>query len=192
MRALRVAPCIGFLLTLALGASVVAETPVYEVERLLPMQHVNGSMLLDPAESLGDFSVDGRIFQHRGVPVTGAPLVMDDPRLSGRLESTWNWDVHASGTSPVAAWGVMRIDTPSLATINWHGDDKAVVEVGFEEGAWVGDFTGIRRADGEPFAVRAFLLGEGAYEGLCATLDIEAGSEAWLADGVIHPVPMAG
>ena len=192
MRALRRAPCIGFALALALGASVAADTPADEVERLLPMQHVTGSIVLDPSESQGDFSVEGRIFQHRGVPVSGVSSEMDDPRLGGHLESTWNWDIHASGTAPVAAWGGMRIVVPALAEIKYLGYGQTTVETGLDEGAWVGDFTGIRRADGEPFAVRAFLMGEGAYEGLCATLDIEAGSEAWLADGVIHPVAMAG
>ena len=35
-------------------------------------------------------------------------------------------------------------------------------------------------------------MGEGAYEGLCATLDFEAGDGAWMADGIIHMVPMTG
>ena len=56
----------------------------------------------------------------------------------------------------------------------------------------MGTFTGIRPGDLEPFTVRAFLVGEGAYEGLSATLDIEAGTDAWLVDGVIHPDPTAG
>jgi hypothetical protein len=86
----------------------------------------------------------------------------------------------------------MRIETPALHTVRLGGDEPARVEVGLGEGAWSGDFTGIRRADGEAFTVRAFLLGEGAYAGLCAILDIEAGEDGWLADGVIHQVPMAG
>jgi hypothetical protein len=172
--------------------SAAAETPVYEIDDLRPMQHVTGSMVLDPAASLGEWDVDGRIHQHRAVPRSGSPLVMNDPRLSGRLESTWNWDIHSSGSQPVPAWGTMRIDVPAVATVRLRGADQATVEVGLEDGAWVGDFTGIRRTDGEPFGVRALLIGEGAYEGLCATLDFEAGDRAWLADGLIHMVPMAG
>jgi hypothetical protein len=147
----------------------------------LAVSGVSGSLALDPATSNGDFTVDDAVFQYRGVPVRGWPLVTDDFRLTGQVDATWNYDVHRSGSQPVPAWGTMRIDSPSLASIE-----------AIDEGAWTGTFTGIRRSDSEPFMVRAFLMGEGIYEGLCATLDIQAGTDAWLVDGVIHPAPMAG
>lgn len=192
MRALRTAPVVGFTLALFLGASVNAQTPVYDVEQLQPMQYVTGSIVLDRPESAGVFSVSGPVYQHRDVPESGSALTMNDPRMAGSVESTWNWDIHASGKLPVPAWGTMRIDVPPIGSVVLGGDDGTTVEVGLGEGAWVGDFTGIRSADGEPFRVRAFLFGEGAYEGLCAMLDIEADDRAWLAEGIIHRVPMAG
>ncbi len=192
MRALRSGAVLSFALAVMLAPSVTAENPVYDVDELGPMQAITGSVILETPRSLGVFSASEGIHHHRDVPITGAPIVMNDPRLSGNLESTWNWDIDSSGTIPVPAWGTMRIEVPAVNTVRPSGDGSASVEVGLAEGAWSGDFTGIRRADGEPFAVRAFLLGEGAYAGLCAVLDIEAGERGWLADGVIHRVPMAG
>ena len=185
MRALRVTPLIGFALALAVSAPVSAFTPVYDLEDTPAVQAVSGSVVLDEALTRGYWSTQDRVFQHREVPRTGSPMIMSDPRITGRLASTWNWDVHTSGQQPVPAWGTMRIDVPALTTIEQDG--TRVVQPGLSSGAWVGDFTGIRHADGEPFQVRALLFGEGAYDGLCATLDIEAGEMAWLADGVIHP-----
>lgn len=187
MRALRAAPVIGFALAISMGAAASAVTPVYDIGETLAIQHVSGSVVLDEPTTRGAFDVADRVYQFRDVPRTGAPLVMSDPRISGQLQSTWNWDVHASGTQPVPAWGTMQIDVPALSTIDREAEDLVSR---MSEGAWVGDFTALRHADGEPFEVRAFLLGEGAYEGLCATLDFEAGDMAWLADGVIHPVAM--
>jgi hypothetical protein len=146
------------------------------------MQHVTGSMVLGPSAGKGDFSVNDRVYQFRGVPISGAPLITNDPRLNGSLDSTWNWDVDPSGQLPVPAWGSMRIEVPEITT----------TDTGIGAGAWAGDFTAIRNADNEPFLVRAMLFGEGAYEGLCATLDFRAGTDGWLTDGVIHQVPMAG
>jgi hypothetical protein len=83
----------------------------------------------------------------------------------------------------------MRIDVPAVSTFD--DEVEKTISVG-EEGVWEGTFTGIRRADREPFMVRANLVGEGAYAGLCATLDIDAGADAWMIDGVVHRVPMAG
>ena len=192
MRTLRLGAVFSFALAVVLAPSVTAETPVYDVDQLGPMQAITGSVILDTPRSLGEFSSSESIHHHRDVPITGAPIVMNDPRLSGSLESTWNWDVDSSGTMPVPAWGSMRIEVPALHTVRLGGDASASVEVGLGEGAWSGTFTGIQRADFEPFTVRAFLLGEGAYVGLCAVLDIEAGELGWLADGVVHRVPMAG
>ena len=76
--------------------------------------------------------------------------------------------VWSEGRRPVPAWGTVSID----------------------DGAWTGTFTGIRRHDFEPFDVRAFLVGSGEYDGLCAVLDIAASPESWAINGVIHPLPM--
>lgn len=181
MRTTRAAPVVAAALALVLGSSVTAGTPADEVATILPINSVTGSLTLDPATSAGEFAVEDRVYHYREVPVAGSALLTDDPRLMGRLDSAWNWDIHASGSQPVPAWGTMQIDVPALSTVPETGP-----------GTWSGTFTGIRRGDYEPFLVRAFLVGEGAYEGLCATLDIEAGRDAWTIDGVIHPDPMAG
>jgi hypothetical protein len=122
----------------------------------------------------GAFDVSDRLFQFRDYRMAGESSELSDSRLSGHLMSDWNWDVHASGSLPIPAWGTMTIETT--------------------EGSWDGAFTGIRRADGEPVAIRALLFGTGPYEGLCATLDITATSilvpNTWTIDGIIHPAPM--
>jgi hypothetical protein len=123
----------------------------------------------------GTFAVDDRVFQYRDYPLAGSTHHVNDARLSGYMLSEWNWDVQASGDRPVPAWGTITIE----------GDG----------GTWVGDFTGIRQSDFEPVDVRALLFGDGAYDGLCATLDITAldlaRGDTWVVDGLVHPVDMS-
>ena len=124
----------------------------------------------------GTFDVENRVFQYRDFHVAGSGHQFSDPRLSGYLISDWNWDVQSSGGRPIPAWGHIEIATP--------------------DGSWAGDFTGIRRSDYEPVAIRALLFGTEAYEGLCATLDISgdgiAEASTWFVDGIVHPVAMSG
>ena len=124
----------------------------------------------------GTFSVEDRVFQYRDYVMAGSSHHVSDPSLNGYLVADWNWDVQASGDRPVPAWGEITIAGP--------------------EGTWSGSFSGIRPSDFQPVDVRAMLFGDGAYEGLCATLDISAielGFDGtWVVDGVIHPVDMVG
>ena len=123
----------------------------------------------------GTFDVDDRVFQYRDYAVAGSGRHVSDPRLAGDLVSEWNWDVEASGGQPVPSWGQITIQD--------------------EEGSWQGDFTGIRPTDFKPIEVRVHLFGDGAYEGLCATLDITVGDlamdDTWIMDGIVHPASMA-
>jgi hypothetical protein len=167
MHAIRTTRFIAAMLAFVLGTSVGA-VAANQSEQPLSVRGVVGAVELDPPASLGSFSVVESIHQYRDIPVTGSQVITDDVRLSGRLDATFNYDVQASGTEPVPAWGTLSVD----------------------DGVWVGTFTGIRDRDFEPFGVRAFLVGTGPYEGLCAVLDIEAGTESWAIDGVIHPLPM--
>ena len=167
MRAIRTSRLVAITLALALGtsAAVAAVTPSDEAPTV---RGVVGAVELDDPTSLGTFAVAERTYQHRDIPVTGAEIFTDDARLMGSLDATFNYDVYRSGKEPVPAWGTMSID----------------------DGAWTGTFTGIRRHDFEPFDVRAFLVGSGEYDGLCAVLDITASPESWAINGVIHPLPM--
>jgi hypothetical protein len=157
---------------LALGSTMAAVAtsdeaigPISEVTGALDVEHLPG----------GTFEVHDRVFQYRDYHVAGLTEGLSDPRLAGDIVADWSWDVHALGDQPMPAWGTMKIAA---------GD-----------GAWEGTFTGIRYGDLEPMGVRAFLFGTGAYEGLCATLDISASGMnipgSWVVDGVVHPVPMA-
>lgn len=152
-------------LTLVTSAAAVAVAPDDEMARV---NGVVGAVELDAPISLGTFVVVDEIYQHRDIPVTGQDVFTDDSRLHGRLDATFNYDVDRSGTEPVPAWGTLTID----------------------DGAWTGTFTGIRRADFEPFEMNAFLVGTGEYDGLCAVLDISASPSYWAIDGVVHPLPM--
>ena len=167
MLAIRTARFVAAALALTLATSAVAVAAT-QGDEARPVHGVVGAVELDHPTSLGTFSVVDGTYQHRGIPVTGEQIFADDARLLGRLDATFNFDVHRSGQEPVPAWGTMSID----------------------DGAWVGTFTGMRRHDFEPFEVDAFLVGTGEYEGLCAVLDITAGPQSWAIDGVIHPLPM--
>ena len=167
MRAVRTTRFATVTLALILGTSVVT-VAANQSEEPLSVRGVVGAVELDPPASLGSFAAVEGIHQHRGIPVTGSQIITDDLRLSGRLDASMNYDVQSSGKEPVPAWGMISID----------------------EGAWTGTYTGIRDRDFEPFAFRAFLVGHGPLEGLCAVLDIAATDESWAIDGVIHPLPM--
>jgi hypothetical protein len=167
MRAVRTTRFVAVTLALTLGTSVATVT-ANQSEEPLSVRGVVGAVELDPPASLGGFTAIEGIHQHRDIPVTGSQIITDDLRLRGPLHASMNYDVQSSGQEPVPAWGTISID----------------------EGAWTGTFTGIRDRDFEPFAVRAFLVGNGSFEGLCAVLDIAATDESWAIDGVIHPLPM--
>ncbi len=173
MRALRMATLLTVVLSLVGGASTVVAAATSDPAQ--PIRQVAGSLDVHPLPG-GTFDVEDRVYQYRGFPVGGSAYHFSDPRLTGYLLSDWSWDVHASGEQPIPAWG----------TITISGDD----------GSWQGAFTGIRSSDFSPVDVRVLLIGDGAYEGLCATLDITtnglADAGTWVVDGVVHPVAMAG
>ena len=158
-------------LCLLLGSSIatVAATP----DATQRVGHVGGSLDVHQLKG-GDFTVDDRVYQYRDYATSGPLWRVNDQRIAGQVISDWNWDIDAGGVQPVSAWGTMTIS----------GDD----------GAWQGTFTGVRYDDFQPVDVRAFLVGEGAYDGLSATLDITAtgmaGGETWIVDGVVQPLPM--
>jgi hypothetical protein len=169
MRALRIAAFLIVAISLMAGTTAVAGGA--STEQIGSIREVAGSVDVHRVPG-GTFDVMDRVFQYRSFPVAGSGDQLTDPRLSGAFTSDWNWDVLASGGQPVPAWGHITIDGP--------------------DGTWQGEFTGIRPADFEPVAVRALLFGDGAYEGLCATLDIAAvglaDANTWVLDGVVHPV----
>jgi len=172
MRAMRIASVSLVVLALILGSAVAVTSS--SIETQLPISKVTGTLTVEPQMPGGSWEVQDRIFQYRDFPISASGLTFSDPRLDGELQSNWNWDIQASGSQPVPSWGTMRIAT--------------------DESVWEGKFTGIKRGDGAPVTIRAFLMGEGLYDGLCATLDITATGTAtgdtWMVDGVIHPDPM--
>jgi hypothetical protein len=172
MRALRMILPVLVALSLSVGSSVavLATSPVVETH----ITPVSGSIEVNQLPG-GTWDVEDRVYRYRDFPLSGNAVRVDDPRLAGYMLSDWNWDVAASGKQPVPAWGTM--------------------EIAATDGSWKGAFSGIRRGDFAPIAVRAILFGDGAYEGLCATLDISATGlyqgDRWFIDGIIHPDPMS-
>jgi hypothetical protein len=173
MRTLRTAVLALAVLSLLLGSSIAAIAQTTDTTQRIG--HVSGSFDIQQLVG-GSFAVDDGVFQYRDYSLGGPMWRVSDPRLRGFVNSDWNWDVEASGGQPVPAWGTMTISA--------------------DDGAWEGTFTGVRYADFQPVDVRAFLSGEGTYDGLCATLDITAtgmrARETWIVDGVIQPLPMCG
>jgi hypothetical protein len=157
------------LLLVASTSAVTATSPTSPEA----IRGVAGTLDVHPLPG-GVFDVQDRVFQYRSFPVAGSAHYLSDSRLAGYLMSDWNWDVQASGGRPIPAWGT--------------------IEIAAHDGSWSGSFTGIRSSDFQPVDVRAMLFGEGAYEGLCATLDITviglAEYGTWVVDGVVHPVEM--
>lgn len=175
MRTLRTATLILTTLALAAGSATMVLAKEGKTDGAVdPITHVTGSLDVDWLPG-GTFDVQDRVFQYRDYAVGGSTGHLSDARLVGYLTADWSWDVAASGDQPMPAWGTLTIAA---------GD-----------GRWEGTFTGIRHGDFDIVGVRAFLFGSGPYEGLCATLDIEAtemaGPATWVVDGVVHPVPMA-
>lgn len=173
MRALRIATSL--LAVLSLMGGTIAISAVAAAEPNEPIRQVAGSLDVHRLPG-GTFDVEDRIFRYRDYSVAGSGHSISDPRLAGYLVSDWNWDILASGGQPVPAWGDITID----------GAD----------GTWQGSFSGIRDSDFKPVGIRAMLFGDGAYEGLCATLDITtiglAEDSTWILDGVVHPVDTMG
>ena len=173
MRALRTVISLLAVLSLIGGSTMAAlATPADEDRSIKP---VAGTLAVHQLPG-GTFDVEDRVFQYRDYPVAGSTHHVNDARLAGYLLSEWNWDVQSSGDRPVPAWGTITIDGP--------------------DGAWVGDFAGVRENDFEPIDIRALLMGQGAYDGLCVTLDIIAlelaRGDTWVIDGIVRPVDMAG
>jgi len=171
MRALRIATLPIAIFTLVGGlASTTIAAPTDTDHDISP---VAGTLAVHQLPG-GTFAVDDRVFQYRDYAMAGSTHYLSDSRLDGDLSSAWNWDVQASGDRPIPAWGTISIDG--------------------EDGTWSGQFSGIRQRDFEPVDVRAVLFGDGAYDGLCATLDISAPdlarSDTWVLDGIVHPVDM--
>ena len=173
MRTLRAAISLFAVLSLMGGTTMATLATVADDDRSI--KPVAGTLAVHQLPG-GTFNVDDRVFQYREYPVAGSTHHVNDARLGGYLVSEWNWDVQSSGDRPVPAWGTITIDGP--------------------DGSWSGDFTGIRENDFEPIGIRALLMGQGAYDGLCATLDITAlelaRGDTWVIDGIVHPVDMAG
>ena len=173
MRALRVITALLMVFSLLAGTNAAALAS--PAEPAAPIRPVAGTLDVHQLPG-GTFAVEDRVFQYREYVMAGSATHFSEPILGGYLLADWNWDVQASGDQPVPAWGQITIAG--------------------EDGSWSGSFSGIRASDFQPLDVRTMLFGEGAYEGLCATLDISVADLAWdgtwVVEGVIHPVDMAG
>jgi hypothetical protein len=169
MRRMRI-PSVALVVTaMILGSAVAAIGSSHDTQE--SFNQVTGTMTVGTTAPGGDWDVVDGVSHYRAYPISASGLTFSDPRLNGQLQSDWNWDVHGSGSKPTPSWGTMQIAT--------------------DEVAWQGTFTGIKRVDGGPVDIRAFLVGEGLYDGFCATLDITttgtATGDTWIFDGVIIP-----
>ena len=172
MQTLRAVTVVWATLSLLVGPAGV--TAGQEDETRSMASHVAGSLEVRMLPG-GSFDVQDRVFQYRHYPMSGRLWEVSDSRLAGYIMSDWSWDVSAHGGDPKPAWGTIAIAA--------------------DDGGWTGDFTGVQYRDFEPVALHASLVGEGANEGLNATLDILStglsGDETWMLDGVIQSAPEA-
>lgn len=172
MPTLRAVTVVWATLSLLVGSAGV--TAGQEDETRSMTGHVAGSLEVRMLPG-GSFDVRDRVFQYRHYPLSGRLWQVSDSRLAGYIMSDWSWDVSAHGGDSKPAWGTIAITA--------------------DDGGWTGHFTGVQYHDFEPVALHVLLVGEGANEGLNATLDILStgllGDETWMLDGVIQSEPEA-
>ena len=107
---------------------------------------------------------EGRIL-HRG-EVLEQPIDSGDPRLSGTLGISLDWDTHAD-SSGIVAVGAVHIDN--------------------EDGAWQGTSLGYSRPGWSRRHHQYNLTGEGAYEGLSAILFLIDDGTGFAVEGIVFP-----
>jgi len=180
MRTLRMASVALTTLALVIGSAIATgaqQTP--------PINAITGSIAVERPDG-GTSDAIAELLQFRDFSVTGSATT-DDVRLTGDVVMDLNWDKLADTTTPVPAWGTMQIDVEEKIL-------RVPVPRGVTRyGTWSGTFTGLQLDDGSALQLRAFLIGERAYESLCATLDIDAdgvlSGGAWNMDGIVHRMP---
>ena len=138
----------------AVGQGGATGTPVAVTGEIVPLLNVEPGTL----ERIDPIVEDGR-------HVPGVDCVRDqvwrheaelsDPRLSGTMTTTWNWDDFTAGGDTSVAWGDITIDN--------------------EGGSWSGTFTGVEYPTGL-MDTHAWLVGSGAYVGLGAFLCLQCAS----------------
>jgi hypothetical protein len=112
---------------------------------------------------------DDGVVRRRGESWGNLTVRASDARFSGKLTVTWHEDRYPGTGDAGIAWGVTRIENDS--------------------GAWSGPMTGLTRPGEDSGVNTAWLVGEGAYEGLSAYMNDHA---AGIFDGMIFPgVPPA-
>lgn len=160
---------------LAQGPTSPTGAPTVVSGQIVPLLNV------DPGthEYIDPISEDGR-------HVPGVDCVRDqvwqheaqlsDPRLSGTMTTSWNWDDFDEVSDTSVAWGTITIEN--------------------ERGAWTGTFSGVEYPAGL-MDTHAWLVGSGAYEGLGAFLCLQCASHgpalafdhdathAWGASGLL-------
>lgn len=136
---------------IAQGPSITTGSPVVVTGQIMPLLNVDPGTL----ERIDPIVEDGR-------HVAGVDCVRDqvwthdatlsDPRLSGTMTTSWNWDDFDAITDTSVAWGDISIEN--------------------EAGAWSGTFNGVEYPTGL-MDTHAWLVGSGAYEGLAAFLCLQ-------------------
>jgi hypothetical protein len=169
MHTLRIISGLLIGLAMVIGSAVAATAASDEAQPTFGQ--VTGTVAVHAQAPGGSWEIVDGVSQYREYPVSASGLTFTDARLNGELESTWNWDVHGSGSLPVPSWGTLRMGT--------------------DDAAWEGPFTGIKRVEGGPADLRASLIGDGGNSGLCTTVDIlvtgTSTGDTWIVDGVIYP-----
>lgn len=159
MRAIRaLVAAIAVVGLLAAATPVIAQGPVTTTGapmvvsgQIVPLLNVDPGTL----ERIDPIVEDGR-------RVAGVDCVRDqvwtheaelsDPRLSGTMTTSWNWDDFDAITDTSVAWGDITIEN--------------------EAGSWTGTFNGVEYPTGL-MDTHAWLVGSGAYEGLTAFLCLQ-------------------
>ena len=165
-------------LTLAIPLATFAQGPVQSDE---DVAFGTGMVTDGPADVVSPTEAfDGSTRQMRGLQLSGLPLEMSDPRLSGMLS------IAANGSGQDFANGFVNIESRTYRIEN-------------ESGAWTGDGDFVLAvADDEPLMEQEtmVLVGEGGHAGLLAYVFVEFGPEgpqfeAVVIENDVAPAPTA-
>jgi hypothetical protein len=173
MRTLRVVLAGTVVLTLLGGLGAVAVAQPDDAEQVsLGLSPVTGTVTIvrwheDDAESYGEDRS-----RYRGGLVEEV-IEVDDPRMSGTVWSTWNFDTLPDPSGLVFGAGG-ALGTGSTEIVN-------------DDGSWRGTFHGYKDPATFDWFIEYDLAGTGAYEGHSALLHVKGQGGRMDVDGFIFP-----
>lgn len=162
------------LTTLALAATLLAATTLGAAAQSpapdpMAPAHVTGRFIFDGDQTVNaTITTEDGVTRYRGGETwTGLTIEASDPRLAGKMTSTFDRDVYPGSVG--VAWGTSTITN--------------------DAGSWSGPFVLPITAPGWTWRGASHYTGSGAYEGLSVLMLQEAGGSSFEAVILPGPIP---